>query len=105
MKTQEHLWLHFTRMGGYEAPIIVRRDGCYLEDKETRRSFTQAESEGFLRGYLSNRFFERGLICRSDDRGDPVVQISPPLVAGQAEFDEIAGTLGDVLEEAWKQLS
>jgi adenosylmethionine-8-amino-7-oxononanoate aminotransferase len=76
-----------------------------VKDKETRRSFTRAESEGFLRGYLSSRFFERGLICRSDDRGDPVVQISPPLVAGQAEFDEIAGILGDVLDEAWKQLS
>ena len=76
-----------------------------VKDKETRSSFTQAESEDFLRGYLSRRFFERGLICRSDDRGDPVVQISPPLVAGQAEFDEIAGTLGDVLEEPWKHLS
>ena len=44
--------------------------------------------------------FERGLICRADDRGDPVVQISPPLVAGQAEFDEMVGILGDVLAEA-----
>jgi adenosylmethionine-8-amino-7-oxononanoate aminotransferase len=48
--------------------------------------------------------FERGLICRADDRGDPVVQISPPLVAGQAEFDEIAGILGDVLAEAWERV-
>ena len=24
----------------------------------------------------------RGLICRADDRGDPVVQLSPPLIAG-----------------------
>jgi adenosylmethionine-8-amino-7-oxononanoate aminotransferase len=76
-----------------------------VKDKETRQSFTQQESESFLRGFLSNRFFERGLICRTDDRGDPVVQICPPLVAGQAEFDEIAGILGDVLEEAWKRLS
>jgi adenosylmethionine-8-amino-7-oxononanoate aminotransferase len=45
--------------------------------------------------------FERGLICRADDRGDPVIQISPPLVAGQDEFDQIAGILGEVLEEAW----
>jgi adenosylmethionine-8-amino-7-oxononanoate aminotransferase len=76
-----------------------------VKDKETRRSFTPQESESFLRGWLSNRFFERGLICRTDDRGDPVVQICPPLVAGQAEFDEIAGILGDVLEEAWRRLS
>ncbi len=46
----------------------------------------------------------RGLICRADDRGDPVVQISPPLVAGQREFDTIAGTLGAVLEEAGERM-
>nr|MBA2295100.1 hypothetical protein [Actinomycetota bacterium] len=40
------------------------------------------------------------LICRADDRGDPVIQISPPLVAGQAEFDEIVRILGEVLTEA-----
>ena len=42
------------------------------------------------------------MICRADDRGDPVIQISPPLVAGQAEFDEITAILGDVLTEASK---
>jgi adenosylmethionine-8-amino-7-oxononanoate aminotransferase len=75
-----------------------------VKDKETRESFTQQESESLLRGFLSNRLFERGLICRADDRGDPVIQICPPLVAGQAEFDAVAGILGDVLEEAWKRL-
>jgi adenosylmethionine-8-amino-7-oxononanoate aminotransferase len=75
-----------------------------VKAKETRESFTHAESESLLRGFLSNRLFERGLICRADDRGDPVVQISPPLIAGQAEFDAIAGILGDVLEEAWAKL-
>jgi adenosylmethionine-8-amino-7-oxononanoate aminotransferase len=75
-----------------------------VKDKETRGSFSHAESETFLRGFLSNRFFEKGLICRADDRGDPVVQISPPLIAGQQEFDRIAGTLGDVLTEAWEKL-
>jgi adenosylmethionine-8-amino-7-oxononanoate aminotransferase len=58
-----------------------------------------------LRGFLSPRLFERGLICRADDRGDPVVQISPPLVAEQAEFDEITSILGDVLGEAWQRMS
>ena len=53
-----------------------------------------------LRGYLSNALYDAGLICRADDRGDPVLQISPPLVATQKEFDEIAGILGDVLAEA-----
>ena len=48
--------------------------------------------------------FEAGLICRADDRGDPVIQISPPLIAGQAEFDEIVGILGEVLAEAWERI-
>ena len=75
-----------------------------VKDKETRETFTDEECERLLRGFLSNRLFERGLICRSDDRGDPVVQISPPLVAGPKEFDEITGILGDVLAEAWEQI-
>src|SRR5258706_10413169 len=62
-----------------------------VKNKETRESFNADESETLLRGFLSGRLFERGLICRSDDRGDPVVQVSPPLVAGPKEFDEIAG--------------
>ncbi len=76
-----------------------------VKDKETRETFDDDESESLLRGFLSNRLFERGLICRADDRGDPVVQISPPLVAGQDEFDEITGILGDVLAEAWERIS
>jgi adenosylmethionine-8-amino-7-oxononanoate aminotransferase len=71
-----------------------------VKDKDTRETFTDEESERLLRGFLSNALFDAGLVCRADDRGDPVIQISPPLVAGQAEFDEIAGILGDVLTEA-----
>jgi adenosylmethionine-8-amino-7-oxononanoate aminotransferase len=71
-----------------------------VRDKETRETFSDAESETLLRGFLSPTLFERGLICRADDRGDPVVQISPPLVAGRAEIDELTGTLGSVLAEA-----
>ena len=75
-----------------------------VKDKETRETFDADECETLLRGYLSSALFERGLICRADDRGDPVIQISPPLVAGQAEFDEITGILGDVLEEAGQMM-
>ena len=75
-----------------------------VKDKETRQSFDHAECETLLRGFLSPRLFEKGLICRADDRGDPVIQISPPLIATQREFDVIAGTLGEVLDEAWKQI-
>jgi adenosylmethionine-8-amino-7-oxononanoate aminotransferase len=75
-----------------------------VKDKDTRETFSDEESEWLLRGFLSGKLFERGLICRADDRGDPVIQISPPLVAGEAEFDEIVGILGDVLSEAWNEL-
>jgi hypothetical protein len=71
-----------------------------VKDKDTRETFTDEECERLLRGFLSNAVYEAGLICRADDRGDPVLQISPPLVAGQKEFDEIAGILGEVLTEA-----
>jgi adenosylmethionine-8-amino-7-oxononanoate aminotransferase len=75
-----------------------------VKHKETRESFSAEECETLLRGFLSPRLFEKGLICRADDRGDPVIQISPPLIATQKEFDVIAGTLGDVLSEAWQRL-
>ena len=90
-----------------ELPIVgdLRGGGFFyalelVKDKETRASFSDEECDELLRGFVSPRLFERGLICRADDRGDPVVQISPPLVAGQEEFDLIACTLGGVLEEA-----
>jgi adenosylmethionine-8-amino-7-oxononanoate aminotransferase len=95
-----------------DLPIVGDLRGCgyfwaleLVKDRETRQTFTPAESEWLLRGFLSERLFERGLICRADDRGDPVVQISPPLVAGEAEFEQIAGILGDVLAEAWERVS
>jgi adenosylmethionine-8-amino-7-oxononanoate aminotransferase len=75
-----------------------------VKDKETKEAFTEEECDRLLRGFLSPRLYERGLICRADDRGDPVIQLSPPLVAGQAEFDQIATILGDVLQEAWSEL-
>jgi adenosylmethionine-8-amino-7-oxononanoate aminotransferase len=75
-----------------------------VKDKETRETFTDEESESLLRGFLSPTLFEAGLICRADDRGDPVIQLSPPLVAGQEEFDRIVAILGDALEEAWGKL-
>ncbi len=94
-----------------ELPLVgdLRGTGFFyalelVKDKETRETFGAEESETLLRGFLSAELFDRGLICRADDRGDPVVQISPPLVAGQAEFDEIAGTLGAVLEEAGRRV-
>ncbi len=76
-----------------------------VKDKATKETFSPEECEWLLRDFLSPRLFERGLICRADDRGDPVIQISPPLVAGPAQFDEITGILGDVLAEAWTKFT
>jgi adenosylmethionine-8-amino-7-oxononanoate aminotransferase len=94
-----------------DLPIVgdVRGTGYFyaielVKDKETRETFTDEECNTLLREFLSPRLFERGLICRADDRGDPVVQISPPLVATQAEFDEMTGILGETLAEAWEQI-
>ena len=75
-----------------------------VKDKESKETFDDEECERLLRGFLSPRLFEKGLICRADDRGDPVIQISPPLIASQREFDEITGILGEVLSEAWQRL-
>ncbi|MDQ3994621.1 MAG: aminotransferase class III-fold pyridoxal phosphate-dependent enzyme, partial [Actinomycetota bacterium] len=75
-----------------------------VKDRETRETFSDEESESLLRGFLSPRLFDAGLICRADDRGDPVVQISPPLIAEQQQFDEIVGILGEVLTEASEKL-
>jgi adenosylmethionine-8-amino-7-oxononanoate aminotransferase len=76
-----------------------------VKDKQTRTGFSDEECDELLRGFISPRLFERGLICRADDRGDPVVQLSPPLVAGQEQFEEIAGILGGVLEEASERIA
>lgn len=95
-----------------DLPIVgdVRGTGFFyavelVKDKETRESFNDEECETLLRRFLSPRLFERGLICRADDRGDPVIQISPPLIAGQHEFDQIVSILGDVLSEAWTRVA
>jgi adenosylmethionine-8-amino-7-oxononanoate aminotransferase len=76
-----------------------------VKDKETKAGFSDEESDSLLRDFLSPRLFEQGLICRADDRGEAVVQISPPLIAGQAEFDEMVGILGEVLAEASEKLA
>jgi adenosylmethionine-8-amino-7-oxononanoate aminotransferase len=93
-----------------DLPIVgdVRGAGYFygielVKDKATRQTFDDDESERLLRGFLSRALFEAGLYCRADDRGDPVVQLSPPLICGQAEFDEMEQILRDVLTQAWAQ--
>lgn len=90
-----------------DLPIVgdVRGAGYFygielVKDKETKETFNDEESEKLLRGFLSTALFDAGLYCRADDRGDPVVQLAPPLTIGQKEFDEIEGILRSVLTEA-----
>ncbi|MCB1239104.1 MAG: aspartate aminotransferase family protein, partial [Tetrasphaera sp.] len=71
-----------------------------VKDKTTRETFDAEESERLLRGFLSKALFDAGLYCRADDRGDPVIQLAPPLTIGQAEFDDIESRLRSVLTEA-----
>ena len=71
-----------------------------VKDRDTKESFDDEESEQLLRGFLSGELFRRGLICRADDRGDPVIQLSPPLIAGPEQFEEIEAILRAVLTEA-----
>jgi adenosylmethionine-8-amino-7-oxononanoate aminotransferase len=95
----------------YDLPIVgdVRGEGYFygvelVKDKATKQTFSDEECERLLHGYVSPALFEAGLYCRTDDRGDPVVQLAPPLISGQHEFDTIESILRGVLTEAWKRL-
>ena len=94
-----------------DLPIVgdVRGAGFFhalelVKDKETKETFDDAESEELLRGFMSGELYRRGLICRADDRGDPVIQLSPPLIADTEQFEEIDGVLRSVLTEAWERI-
>jgi len=94
-----------------DLPIVgdVRGDGYFygielVKDKATRETFDDDESERLLRGFLSRALFDAGLYCRADDRGDPVIQLAPPLISDEAEFAEIEQILRAVLTEAWSHI-
>lgn len=95
----------------YDIPIVgdVRGDGYFVaielvKDKETKESLDDEESEALLRGFMSGEIYRRRLICRTDDRGDPVVQLAPPLIADTEQFEEIVDVLRPVLEEASRRV-
>ena len=94
-----------------DLPIVgeIRGAGYFygielVKDKVTKETFNDDEAERLLRGFLSKALFDAGLYCRADDRGDPVIQLSPPLIVGQPEFDFMEQTLRAVLTEAWSIL-
>ena len=94
-----------------DLPIVgdIRGTGFFygielVKDRDTKETFSAEESDRLLRGFLSNRLLELGLICRADDRGEPVIQLSPPLIAGPEEFDTISRVLRQALTEAMAQM-
>src|SRR4029453_7677909 len=95
-----------------DIPIVgeVRGAGFFhaielVKDRETKETFNDEESEDLLRGFLSGELYNRGLICRADDRGDPVIQLSPPLIADTGQFQEMAEILRAVLTDASKRVA
>ncbi|MDH6144724.1 MULTISPECIES: aspartate aminotransferase family protein [Kitasatospora] len=94
-----------------DLPIVgdVRGNGYFygielVKDKVTKESFNDEETERVLYGFLSKALFENGLYCRADDRGDPVVQLAPPLISDQSTFDEIEQILRTSLSDAWAKI-
>jgi adenosylmethionine-8-amino-7-oxononanoate aminotransferase len=75
-----------------------------VKDQTTKESLTEAEANWLLKDVLSDRLFERGMICRLDDRSEPIVQIAPPLVADIGLFEEITEILRHGLEHATEHL-
>jgi adenosylmethionine-8-amino-7-oxononanoate aminotransferase len=71
-----------------------------VRDRDTRQPFAAEEKESILRGVLAPALFRAGLICRTDDRGDPVIQLAPPMICDGEEFDTIETILREVLTEA-----
>ncbi len=95
----------------HELPIVgdVRGAGFFqaielVKDKETKESFDHGEAEDLLRGFLSGELYRRGLICRADDRGDPVIQLAPPLICDTEQFEEMHDVLRGVLSDAWERI-
>jgi adenosylmethionine-8-amino-7-oxononanoate aminotransferase len=95
-----------------DIPIVgeVRGAGFFqavelVKDQQTKETFNDEESEDLLRGFLSGELYRNGLICRADDRGDPVIQLSPPLIADSEQFEEIGQVLRTVLTAASERIA
>ena len=91
----------------YDIPIVgdIRGVGYFygielVRNKTDKAMFSEQEAEEILFNFVSPRLFDSGLICRTDDRGEPVIQLSPPLVTSAEELKEIAAILRKVLTEA-----
>jgi adenosylmethionine-8-amino-7-oxononanoate aminotransferase len=109
-RLNDHVKTHAARFRAtleklYDLPIVgdVRGEGFFygvelVKDKATKQTFDADEKRSLL-SRVSAGLFEAGLYCRTDDRGDSVIQLAPPLISGQAEFDTIEAILRSVLTQ------
>jgi adenosylmethionine-8-amino-7-oxononanoate aminotransferase len=97
-------------MALYDLPIVgdVRGAGWFwaielVKDQATQARFTREEIDAMLKGFVAPAIYDAGIVCRTDDRGDPVIQLSPPLVMTTEQLDEVESVLRRVLTEAsWR---
>jgi len=94
-----------------DIPIVgdVRGMGYFhaielVKDQKTKEHLSEEAGDWLLDQFLSTELLRHGLICRADDRGDPVIQLSPPLIAGPSEFAEMEAALRPALEGASEHL-
>ncbi len=71
-----------------------------VKDKDTKQSL---HGEANM-GWLSDQLLSRGLICRADDRLDPIIQLSPPLIITKEEMDRVVSVLVEVIGELEKRV-
>jgi adenosylmethionine-8-amino-7-oxononanoate aminotransferase len=83
----------------------IRGMGLFLAlelvyDQRTKRPLEEPN----LMGWLSDQFKRRGLICRADDRLDPVIQLAPPLNIPQADADQVVAIVADVIHALGRKM-
>jgi adenosylmethionine-8-amino-7-oxononanoate aminotransferase len=76
-----------------------------VRDQETKQPFEGPAAEWLLKDVLSAELWGRGLICRLDDRTDPIIQIAPPLIADRETVEEIAQILREALTVATERMN
>jgi len=87
-----------------DLPFVGDVRGCghfwaleVVKDKATAQAFSEEEGNWLLKDALSGHMQDRGLLCRLDDRDQPVIQLSPPLVADMGVIDEMLTIVSDAL--------
>jgi adenosylmethionine-8-amino-7-oxononanoate aminotransferase len=66
--------------------------------------FDAAEREELVHRYMPGRLLEARIIARADDRGDPVLQIGPPLVCDRPTLKELVDAMAEVLTDAGRHM-